>query len=328
VSLIPANIEYLGFAIQSAKGTPASAPKICVALEDCSLEPNPTVIQTAESDSSSQQGEKVIVGAQPGGTFKKYVRPSEEDFFLYCLLGKNVDSGTTPKVHTANVDPAAPFTTPYITVWDVWPGVASVRYDDCRIAQAKIDVQPGQAASVEYTLVALKATLGVTEPTPTGLFASELPHTWAELAVSLGGVHGGIANQASLTIDRNTGRFEGDNGLDSLDCPNGLFAVSGELEVAFQDDDLLRAANTGTTDGTVLTTTLYDQSVVLDFTRGANLETKFTVANAQISDYKVGLKTDASPAIASFNFSSKRQADVATVISTVVKNAIAAAARP
>jgi hypothetical protein len=327
VSLIPGNVEYLAFGVQADKDTPATVPVIAIALEDCQLDPNPTDIVTAESDASAQQGDTVRVGAEPGGTFKKYVRPSEEDFFLNALLGKTVDAGTTPKTHTGTLDPTDPFGSPYLTVWDVWPGVATVRYDGARIAQGVFNSQPGQTADAEYTLQALKATLGVDEPDPTGLFIDELPFSWANFVATLGGVHAGVVNSFALTITRNTGRFHGDNGLDSLDIPNGLFAATGSLTVAFEDDTLLRAANTGTTSGTVLTDTVYSEALILDLLRGVDLEVQFSMAGVQIKNFKTALNTDGSPAVSTFDFNSKRQATLSDAMTTLVKNAIAHADR-
>lgn len=327
MALIPANIELLAFATQVDKATPATVPLIATVLESNTLDPGVQKITTPESDASAQSSNLVVVGAQPGGDFQKYLRPSEDDFFLYCLLGKNVDSGTTPKVHTANIDPAAPFSSPYLTIWDIWPGVTTTRYDGCRITQAVITGQPGGPISVQYTVSALKATLQATEPSYASLIVNELEHTWPELTATLGGVAGGVTNNISLTINRNTGRFVGDNGLSSLDIPNGLLLVSGSLEVAFQDSALMRAANTGSTSGTVLTTTVFTESLVLDFLRSANLETKFTLANAQISNFKTLLKTDGSPAVSTFDFQSLRSATISDQIQTVVKNAVALGAR-
>src|SRR4051812_40668047 len=142
---------------------------MALSLEDCSLYPNPQYIQLAETDAASLQPDGVVVGAQPGGTFKKYLRPSEDDFLLYALLGKNVDSGTTPKVHTANMDATAPFTTPYLTIWDIWPGVGCVRYDGVRLSELALSSQEGGAVEAQYTVEALVATMGVTAPDLTGL---------------------------------------------------------------------------------------------------------------------------------------------------------------
>lgn len=329
MSLIPGNIEVLAFAKQVDKDTAAAAPKIAIALEDCQLDPNPSFITLAESDASALEGDDVVVGAQPGGTFKKYVRPSEEDFFLYALLGKNTDTGAAdPYTHTGEIDAAAPFATPYLTVWDIWPGVATVKYVGARLSQAALSGQAGAAWEADYTLVALEALLGEAEPDLTGLIVDELPFTWPDVTVSLGGVHGGTVNQAQLTISRGTNAFPGDNGLVALDIPNGLFGVSGNLEVAFEDDALLRAANTGTTVGTALTTTTFSESVVIDLLRGATREAKFTLTDAQIKNFKASLKTDASPATATFDFKAKRSATLTDVITTVVKNAVAAGARP
>jgi hypothetical protein len=328
VSLIPGNVEVLAFGIQVDKDTPATTPVIAIALEDCSLDPGLNFITLAESDASALEGDDVIVGAGPGGTFKKYVRPSEEDFFLYDLLGKNVDSGTTPNfIHTATIDPAAPFATPYLTCWDIWPGVATVQYVGGRIAQGVYTSQAGAAWEAEYTFTALKALMHAAEPTLTGLLDEELPFTWPELTCSLGGVAGGVVNQASLTIARNTGRFVGDNGLVSLDIPNGLASVMGSMEVAFEDDTLWRAANTGSTSGTALTPAVFSEAIEIALARGAGLGLAFSLAAAQIKNFKVALKTDASPATATFDFKSKRSATLSDVISVVTKNALATADR-
>jgi hypothetical protein len=329
VSLIPGNIEVLAFAIQTDKDTPAAAPKIAVALEDCQLDPNPTFITLAETDASALDGDDVVVGAGPGGTFKKYLRPSEEDFFSYCLLGKNTDTGVAdPYTHVSQLDPASPFNSPYLTVWDIWPGVATVKYVGARIAQGAYSGQAGAAWEAEYTLVALQALLGEAEPDLTGLFIDELPFTWPEVSLSLGGVHGGVVNVASLTVARNTKAFPGDNGLVSLDIPNGLAVVSGSMEVAFEDDALLRAANTGSTVGTALTTTVFSEAITIDMVRGANRETKFELASAQIKNFKAAVKTNADPATATFDFKSKRSTTLSDVIKTTVKNGVPAAARP
>jgi hypothetical protein len=324
VSLIPGNIEVLAFGMQTDKDTPATTPVIAIALEDCTLDPGVQYGTLAETDGNALEGNDVVTGAQPGGTFKKYVRPSEEDFFLLSLLGKNVDTGAgAPFTHTQSIDPAAPFSTHYLTCWDIWPGVSCVRYDGCRISIGEYSAKSGSvAAEVVYTLEALKATLGVVAPSLTGLEVSELPHTWAEFAATLGGVHGGGVDEWSLKIARNTGRFPGDNGLTSLDIPNGLASVMGSMTVAYQDDALLRAANTGSTGGTALTTTPFSEAVTLDLVRGAGLEVKFALAAAQIKNYKAAIKTDASPATASFDFKSLRDATLANFIQTVVKNAL------
>lgn len=320
MSLIPANTEYLAFGIQADKDTPASSPELYIALEDCSLEPNPTKIQLAESDASAQQGNKAVVGATPGGTIRKYLRPSEDDYLIYALLGKSTDGGTTPKTHTIAIDDAAPFETPYLSVWQVWPGIGTVRYDGCRIAQATITRQPGAAAEVEYTITGLKATMGVSEPTPT--FIDELPFTGAEFTATIGGSAPGTVNQATLTISRNTGRYPGDQGLTSYDVPNGLVAVGGNLEIAFENDDLWRAANTGTTGGTVLTTTLYEQSLNLSYVRGSNLKAEFDMNAIQIDNFRTALRTDGSPAVSTFDFTSKRQATIANLIEALFWNNI------
>lgn len=329
MSLIPGNVEVLAFAFQSDKDTAATEPVMAIALEDCSLDPGVQKITTPETDAAALEADDVIVGAQPGGTFKKYLRPSEDDLLLYALLGAVEDTGTDPTTHTSNIDPDAPFSSPYLTVWDIWPGIGFVQYTGARIGQLALASQEGGAVDAEYTIAALKAIFGDLDDAPdlSGLFADEQPFTWAELAVSLDGSHDGIVNQYQLTINRNATRFQGDNGLESLDIPNGLFSVKGSMTVAFEDDELWRAANTGAVDGTELTTTIFEESIDIDHLRGTDLEAKFSLAAAQISNFKTKIETDGKPATSSFDFKSKRSADVTDVITTVVKNAIETADR-
>lgn len=329
MSLIPANIEYLAFAIQSDKDTAAETPVIAVVLEDCTLDPNPTDIPTPETDASAQQPTLVRVGAEPGGTFRKYVRPSEEDFFLYALLGATSDGGTTPKTHNINIDPSDPFNSPYLTVWDVWPGVACVKYTGVRIGQAVYSSQPGQAVDAEYTLVALKATVGEDEPDVEGLLADELPYSWANFRATVGELDSGIVNSFQITLNRNTTRFSGDNGLGSLDVPNGLAAVNGNLEISYQNDDLSRAVATGATDGTDLTDAIYDTDLTLDLTRGTgpDSEVELSMAAVQLSNLRTPAKTDGSPAVTTFDFNGKRQADISDLIAAFVQNDITHADR-
>lgn len=329
MSLIPGNVEVLAFAFQDDKDSPADEPVMAIALEDCSLDPGVQKIQTAETDASALAPDDIVVGAQPGGTFKTYMRPSNIDLFLYALLGKNGDTGSSPTTHTASLDPDAPFTTPYLTVWDIWPGIGAVQYSGVRFGQLVATSQEGGAVETEFTLAALKALFLDLEDAPdlADLFVDEQPFTWAELAVSLGGDHDGIVTQYSLTVNRNANRFQGDNGFQSLDIPNGLFAVNGSMTVAFEDDELWRAANTGTVDGDELTTTIFEESIDIDHARGTDLEAKFSLANAQITNFKTKIETDGKPATASFDFKSSRSDDVTDVLTTVVKNAIAHADR-
>lgn len=324
VELIPANIEVLAFAFQDDKDTPADAPTMAIAIEDESLDPGVQKKKELQSDQTAQQGNVAVMGALPGGSFKKYVRPSEEDFFLAAQLGKFVDSGTTPKIHTLTIDPTAPFVSPYLSVWQIWPGELCVFYRSFRLASTHVTGGPGDFIEVEYMGNALEATYIDPEDAPdlTGLFADELAMSWAELAVSLGGVHSGVVNKLDLMISRAGQPFPGDNGLKVLDNPNGLLAITGQLEVGFVDDTLTRAANTGTTGGTALTSTVFTEALAIALNRGANLQVALSMAAASIQNFKTAFKTDGSTAISSFDFDVLRQADVADALTAVVKNAI------
>lgn len=321
MSLIPANIEYLAFAFQVDKDTPADNPTIAIVISDESLDPGVQKTALPETDRSAQQPGLVVVGAQPGGTFKKWVRPNEEDFFLYALLGANLDGGGPANwTHEASVDGDSPFSTPYLSMWQVWPGFLAVKYTGIRFGQGSYSSSPGNGWEVEYALLGIEATYLDAEPDVDGLFVDEQPHTWPEYVTSLAGDQPGTVNQASLVINRNTTRYPGDNGFSSFDVPNGLIAVTGSLELAAEDDEILRAANTGAVDGTALTTEIFDESLAMELTRDADTGIRFDVAAIQFQNTKVAVKTDGSVATLTTDFQSKKQADITTLIATLVKN--------
>jgi hypothetical protein len=189
--------------------------------------------------------------------------------------------------------------------------------------------KPDGFMEVEYATVALAATYVDTGDIPdlSGLFASELAHGWPELAVSLGGAHDGVVNAIDLMISRGTTWFKGDNGLASLDVPNGLLAVSGSAEVAFQSDQLARAANTGSTSGTALSSAVFSEALSIALTRNANLSVTLALAAAQILNFQTQFKADGTSAVSTFDFESKRSATAANVIQAVIKNQLATADR-
>lgn len=318
--MIPANIELLAFAYQEDKDTPADTPTIAIAIKDESLRPNPTRVATPKSDATAQKANEVVVGAEPGGSFTKYLVAEEDDFFLYGLLGKDTVTPGDPNLHDIEIDPDDPFGSPYLTCWQIWPGIATTRYDGCRIAQAKLAAGAGEAWTAEYTLLGRKATLGVDEPDLFGILQDILSLSWPEASTSLGGDTPGTVNKASYTISRGTSRFPGDVGLQAYDLPNGLVDVFGDIEIAFADDALYRAANTGAENGTDLTTTTFSEELITTIARGAGRQVKLEMAAAQIKNYNARFNTDGSPGVATFDFATVRQPTLADVLTITVAN--------
>lgn len=324
MTLIPGNIEVLAAAYQVDKSTPADDPTIAWVITDEALDPGEQKTPLPETDASAQLPSLVVVGAQPGGTVKKWVRPNEEDFFLYGLLGKNTDGGLTPNfTHTATVDPDAPFDTPYLTLWQIWPGSLVVKYSGVRIGQAVFSSTPGNGWEVEYTFLGLEAVFADVEDAPDldGLFVDEQPHTWPEYQTTLGVDTPGTVNSMSLTINRNTNRFQGDiPGFKSFDLPNGLFGLTGSFQLAFEDDEIIRAAHTGAVDGTALTTEIFDEALELDLTRDPDTGINFAMAGVQFSSTKLAVHTDGAVAVLDVDYQAKKQADITDAITSLVKN--------
>ena len=75
-TLIAGNKRTLYVGTQSAKGTPQTTPTKAFRVSDFTPNPVRAEITLAETDAGTQQPADVVVGFQPGFSFKCYLRPS------------------------------------------------------------------------------------------------------------------------------------------------------------------------------------------------------------------------------------------------------------
>lgn len=309
-TLLPGNTRTLYVGEQSAKGTAQATPTLKLRVTDCSLDPNRTLITLPETDATSQEPGQVVVGAQPGGQFTKWLRPSEDELLIEALLGTDAGAG----VYTPSV------TTPWLTIYEVIPGVLCTRYTDCRVVAATYSGGAGQGISAQYTIAALSALAGQSEPGSPANYASDRALVYPDVTVTRGGTHAGDVDAFTLTVDRGGAYFFGDNGLSPVDRPNGLFAVNGSLTLAFQNDQEYRAFNTGSTAGTSLTTSIYEQALqILVDNASASLSVLFDMDSIQYTSFPVGLNTDGSPITVAAAFRTEPQATMAGNLTVTVE---------
>jgi hypothetical protein len=275
-----------------------------------------SVIQLPETDSSSQTADFVVVGAEPGGTFSTWLRPNDCDILFYSLMQGNSSSGSTNYTHSIT-----PSLTPvWLTVWDVIPGVMTTKYVDCRVMSGAITGQSGQGMSVAWELRGLTALLGQAEPTMPAAFAADDAMTYPQVTVTRGGTHLGDVDAIAMTINRGGQYFRGDNGLTAADYTFGLFGVEGSLTIAFQSDAEYRAFNTGSTVGTSLTTTMYDQALIIAIVIEATKSVTFTSSGIRYTSFPVPIDTGGAPIIVAAGFNTKRQTTFANNMTIEVKN--------
>jgi hypothetical protein len=310
-------ILYLG--TQSAVGTAQTTPTKALRVTDYTPDETRARITLSETDATTQQSSDVIVGYQPGGSFKVYLRPDTAALLFKSLLGANADTGSTNYTHT--ITPS--ITTPYLTIYEVEPNSVWCRqFVDCRFTQIQLDGQTGGAIEATVTFAALSVADGATAPSsPTP--ASDLPYVYPEITVTRAGVHAGVVSQFTITIDRNGARAQGDNGFGSLDYVNGLFSVAGSFTQYASADTDMRQVDTGTTTGTVATTTIYEETLAIKGTRDANTSINIAIAAASYPSRTAAVDTSGAPLAEVLGFRSDPQTTLAANIVVTVHDQLA-----
>ncbi len=318
---IPGNRRTLYVALQTAKGTPNLTPTLKLRVRNFQKGDVRTKIELEETDSSTQDGESVVVGVGPSFSFEKYIRPSEDDLLFYGVLGVNADTGTTPNfTHTQS--PAVE--TPYFTIFETEPGVWTNRYTDCRIVLATVRGGAGQALMGTFQIQALDFLAGVADPVAPANPVSELPFIYPEVTNTLGGAAPGTVDEFELSINRGGGRAQGDIGFKSQDFVLGKLVVSGSI-TKFNDagavgDDYMRAIDVGAKTGTTPTGDIYTEALAIKAVRNANLSFDWDMDEVEYTTRQAEPRLDGTPLIEVLAFRTPPQPTLAGDITLVAKN--------
>jgi hypothetical protein len=319
MTFVAGNKRTLYVGTQSGKGTAQTTPTKAFRVSDFSADPVRQRITLAETDATTQQPADVIVGYQPGGSFKTYLRPSNAAWLFATLLGTNADTGSTPNyIHTQS----ATQTTPYFTMYEVEPSVWANQHVDCRVTQIQLDMHAGGAIEATVTFAALTFNGGATPPSSPAA-GSDLPYVYPELTVTRGGSHPGTASQVTILISRNGNRAQGDNGFGSLDYVNGLFSISGQFTKYADTDTDQRQVDTGSTTGTATTTAIYEETLAIKATRDTNTSINIAIAAASYPSRTAAVDTSGQPLAEVMGFRSDPQATLAANVAVTVHDQLA-----
>lgn len=314
------NTRLLYGAIQSGKGVAASTPTIVFRIRDqAAMDPGRTIIQLPETDGSSQQPLNVVVGSAPTGGFGTWMRASEFDWLAQCALGADADSGSAdPWTHTATPTQSMP----YVTFWDVIPGVQCTKYIDCRVGTLGAAGSALQGIEVSVSnIVALSAALGATEPTTPTAPASDRPFSYPMVTTTIGGSAPGTVDAWTLNINRNVTLLHGDLGLASYDSVPGIFAVDGSFRKIYVSDADYRKYHGGSSGATTLTTTIFTEALDLLIQAAVGRSVRFTSLAMEYTATTVPVNVDGTPIIEEQTFTLQRQAAIADSLTIVTKNA-------
>ena len=316
----PGNTRVIYGAIQSAKATPAATPTHKFMLNgDSAGTPGREIIQLPETDSSSQRADNTVVGSSPVLSWTNWVRGSEFAFLAKGIQGANADAGAGPYTHEATPT----LSMPYYTFWDVIPGVQCTRYEDCRFNTLGVS---GEAlAGIAYTasVVALSATLGVTEPVAPAAAATDTKYSYPMVAVTIGGVRPFTFDAFSLTINRNITVLRGDNGLNAYDSIAGVYVVEGTGRKIYVSDADYRKFHGGAAAATTLTTTIFTEALDILLTAAAGNTIDFAAPAIEYTETTVPVNVDGAPILETVAFSTKRQATLAANLVIVTTNSLA-----
>lgn len=294
---VSGNTRVICVAKQTAKGTPAAAPTQTFLLSaDAGLSPNREIITLPETDASSQRADNAVVGASPGGGWSGWWRDSAALFLAEMIQGTISLGVATPSQAM-----------PYFTAWDIVPGAMCTRYEDCRLGQLTVQgaVQQGIGFSVE-SVVALSSTLNVAEPVIPAP-PSDPKFTYVDVQVRPGGVHLGTHDSFRLTINRNVTYLRGDMGLEIYDSWPGIYMVDGELVRIFESDDDFNRFHGGAAAATVLTRTIFTESLEIELDDGTN-STLFDSNAIEYTSYAAPVNQDGAPIMQTLGFDTRRQA--------------------
>lgn len=301
------NTRVICVAEQTAKGSPAAAPAQTFPLSaDAALNPNREIITLPETDSSSQRADNAVVGASPGGGWSGWWRDSAALFLAEMIQGAIAGGVATPSQ-----------TMPYFTAWDIIPGRMCNRYDDCRMGQLTVSGATLQGITYQVqNVIALSATLNVAEPAIPAI-PTDLKFAYPHAQVRPAGVHSGLHNSFSISINRNLSYIRGDMGLTIYDSWPGIYEVSGQLERVFENDDDHNKFFGGAAAATVLTTTIFTEALEIELDDGTN-SVLFESDGIEYSSYSAPIQLDGTPVMQTLEFNTKRQATWANNLTVTV----------
>lgn len=306
---------------QSGKGTPQTTPTLALNYtEGFGPSPRRDIINLAETDSSRQQGDPVVVGMGVEGPAGHYLRPSEAHKLFDYLLGSTVTTGGgADKTHTASSTAAG--TAGYATIYKALGSNLCDRYVDCQPVSIQIQGGAGQVLTYSIQWVGLSYTLNETMPgSPSAL--TEAPLVYPQVTVTKAGSATAIVDSFELNINQGRTMILGDTGYSAADIAPGQYAVSGSLSLLFENDDDYNIFLGGSAGATTPATTIASETLVILAQETAVRSVAFDMDGISVTSYAPPGNTDGAPLRVNAEFSSRRQATLAGVLETIVKNQI------
>lgn len=275
-----ANIYTLGFAFQTAKGTPAASPTRLTRVMSADIAPNPNRDRISETGTGRDGGDRYTVLLEVTGGAEFVLRPEIAGVVLKGVMGSvatvgtGAAPGTAPYTHTFT--PADD--QPYMTIWRKLGNTLWERFDDCKIVSANFTGEAGRNVQVNLSIIGLKPTRLSSDPTG-GTTDTLFPFRVPGVSYTVDGAANSAIRQFGINFQA------GQNALQTTQIYNsyvepGLRTIEVSFTEVFQNLETYNKTIYGGAAGTEPSTGIYHgnfQSSFGDMTNGPGL--RFTVPN-------------------------------------------------
>lgn len=265
------NIFRLGFALQTAKGTPAAAPQYLLDVTASDLGPQPNIEQREETGSGRDGGDSYVSLLSFGGSASVLLRPKFAGFLLYALLGAKAVTGVaSPYSHT--LIPADD--QPWVTIWRFLSNSIYERAQDCKITRGEFSWEAGGDVAVGMQAMGLRFERLTAIPVG-GVYDSGVPFRVP------GKVRNTIEGAVNDTIPGGTLVIEAaQTAIQTTQIYNSYLEparreITANWQEVYQSIDRYAKILYGSAAGTVPTETVYEGAVKFgfgDLTAGPGLE--------------------------------------------------------
>ncbi len=315
---VSGNIATLAIGKQSAKGTPQGTPTYRMKFTGGNVEGRRDTIQLAETDSTRQQGNTVVVGSRVEGSSEHYIRPNSFALLSYLMHGAIATTGAGPYTHT--ITPATSL--PYATLFKSIGGLLADRYSDCWINSLGVRGAAGGALTCSVGWLGLTPEFGATDPgTPAA--ETQNPHVYPEVTVTIGGATTAIVESFDMNFENQAQLIPGDTGLYMADMGLGELQVRGTMTLLFESDAEYRRHLTGSTSGTAPTTTVASQTLSIKALVSGSLSVEWVFAGVAWTEFPVNPDPGGAPIKVAAGFYSLPQAAIGDYLKTIVINSVA-----
>lgn len=232
MAAIPGNIADVAFALQSAKGSPASVSQWRLRMQGGSqIHVEPTKNDMEETTGLRMLKDSFYSRIKAVGAPSFYVRPTALFPLVYGVLGAKSVTGAGPYVHAAV--PAA--TLPYFTFWRRLGSGLYEKFPDCVITALSLTGESGMPLIVTPTIVGLSGSY-LTSAEATAAIETAYPlkfdHGTGALQVASTAIRS--MRRIGLTIDNGAQEIPGDS-LTLFDVAPGRLTASMEGEMLMED---------------------------------------------------------------------------------------------